>query len=344
MFTIIIPTIERHSVLLRAIEYYQHFKSNIVIVDSSVEKLVFDFPDNVIYKHLPGLGYAKKISVAAENIKTPYVCMSADDDYLIESSLRLGVRFLDENPDFVSVQGRYLKLELVEGRVVFSPRYSEEDARYTVTDEDSFARVVKAYHPYMHHFYSIHRTDIFYKSFRSCVDISICVMVELTSILVPMCYGKHKALPMLWMVRDSHKFSRPNAYQKLSPEKSSRSLVCQVYRNHNRLIEGVKYFLSSEESQLAKDKFANNISDLVGSEKECGRIFNAAFKSYVTWVVANRNKVILKNIIKSIIPAWLLNYYMQVKTVKLIGGDEKDALERIRLSVLSFVECYSENK
>jgi glycosyltransferase domain-containing protein len=348
MFTIIIPTHERHDVLLRAIEYYQHFECKIVIADSSEEKLVYDFPDNVIYKHLPSVSYAKKISAVAEDITTPYVCMSGDDDYFLESSLQASIRFLDENPEFVSVQGRYWRFALIEGQVTFNPNYIPEANYCAVTDEDSFSRVVKSYNPYIPRFYAIHRTEIFIKAYRSCVDISICIMVELISVLVPMCYGKHKVLPMLWMVRDSHLFPCPDRYVKEIKETKS-SPISQIIKNHNHLKGEVKGFLASEESRLVKQKVANNISGLVNSKKESDDIFNAAVESYVAWLGTNRNKVILKNIIKLIIPACFLVYYMQIKTSKRMGGEEtgsdnKEALKKIRLSVLSFVKCYDENK
>jgi hypothetical protein len=165
---------------------------------------------------------------------------------------------------------------------------------------------------------------------------------------VPMCYGKHKVLPMLWMVRDSHVFPRPNSYKNFPLEESNRSLVFQVFRNHNHLVNEVQSFLASEEGQLVRKKFARNISNLVDNE-ESDKIFYAAFKSYMTWVVGNRNKVIMKNIIKSIIPDWLLNYYVKTKTAEHAGGSEegsgnKEALEKIRLSVLSFAQCYEEDK
>ncbi len=349
MFTIIIPTHERHGVLLRSIDYYQHFNCNLVIADSSQEKLDCEFPNNVRYRHLPNLSFVKKILEVAEGITTPYICMSADDDYLLESSLQAGTRFLDKNPDFVSTQGRYLRLELTDGQVVYGSRYSEETNNYAVTDEEIISRVVNAYNVYMHHIYSLHRTEVFIRSFRACADISVSFMVELATILVPMCYGKHKVLPMLWMVRDSHEFPRPDAYKNISSEKSGNSVISRIFKNHNHLVDEVDNFLASEESQLVKEKFAKNISDLVGSKSECDRIYNAAFKSYKTWVVGNRNKVILKNIIKTILPSWLLNYCMQAKTVKPVDGDEagspdKEALEKIRLSVLSFAKCYDENK
>jgi glycosyltransferase domain-containing protein len=345
MFTIIIPTHERHAVLLRSIDYYQNFNCNVIIADSSMERLDSVFPDNVKYRHLPKLSFIKKVLEVAENVTTPYLCMSADDDYIIESSLQAATSFLSDNPDFVSAQGRYLRLELIEDQVIFSPRYSKESANYAVTDEDILSRVINAYNPYMHHFYSVHRTEVFVRAFRSCVDISIGFMVEVATILVPMCYGKHKVLPMLWMVRDSYVFPRPNVYKNFSPEKSNRSLVFQFFRNSKHYVNEFQSYLASEEAQLLRKQFARNISDLVDNE-ESDKIFHAAFKSFLTGVVGNRNKVILKNIIKSIIPDGFLNYYMKTKTAKHVKevSRDKEALEKIRLSVLSFAKCYEEYK
>ena len=68
--TIIIPTHERHGVLRRSIDYYQSFDCNILIVDSSSKKLNYEFPGNVIYKHLPGVSFAKKIYEVAKSIIT----------------------------------------------------------------------------------------------------------------------------------------------------------------------------------------------------------------------------------------------------------------------------------
>ena len=133
----------------------------------------------------------------------------------------------------------------------------------------------------MHQIYSIHRTELFVKSFRSCVDVSMCGMVELATILAPMCYGKHKVLPILWMARDSHKFFRPDSYQEPFPKKSKSGSILFHYRSHNHLIKEVKSFLASEESQSMKKKFSSIVSELVTSDKEREKIFNAAFKSFI---------------------------------------------------------------
>jgi len=160
-FTIIIPTHERHEVLHRSIDYYKNFNCTTLIADSSLKPMEYDFPVNFIYMHLPGLSYVKKILKAADTVTTPYVCITGDDDYFLEHGLQQGSSFLDANSDFVSVQGRYLKFELIANQVIFSPKYDRQVSNYSVTDDDIFSRVVSAYNPYMAHFASIQRTNVF---------------------------------------------------------------------------------------------------------------------------------------------------------------------------------------
>jgi hypothetical protein len=238
-----------------------------------------------------------------------------------------------------------LKFEIVGGQVVFSPKYSQQASCYSVADEDSFSRAVRAYNPYMHHFYSMQRIDMFIKSFRLSANISVPFMVELATILVPVCYGKHKVLPILWEVRDTFKFYRPGVYATPALEKAKHNLVSFNYKTHNQIVDQVKVFLGSEEGRRVKKEFASVISDLVSNDKESDNIFNAAFKSYINWVIGNRNKVIIKIILKAVIPDWVLNYYRTRQTIKHMGGVDTDSstkntLDKIRLSVLTFSKCY----
>ena len=193
-------------------------------------------------------------------------------------------------------------------------------------------------------FSRIHRTELFIKTYRSCVDFSIA-MVEFVSVLVPMCYGKHKVLPILWMARDSHKFPRPKGYKTLFIAKSKPGSIIFHYRGANHYIKEVKNFLNSEESQSVRKKFSMTISELVATNKEREEIFNAAFKSFLKYLVSERSRFVIKIIIKKFIPAWIFNYYKTRQTARHMGGVEvtsssQDAIDNIRLSVLKFLKCY----
>ena len=51
--TIIIPTHERHSLLLRAVDYYTNLNVHVIIVDSSVNKLKRILTSKFQYIHMP---------------------------------------------------------------------------------------------------------------------------------------------------------------------------------------------------------------------------------------------------------------------------------------------------
>jgi len=346
MVTLIIPTFERHNILLRTIDYYQHFDCNVLIADSSDNKFVHKLPDNIIYKHLPKMPYAKKIFELTKIVTTPYVCIAPDDDYLIESSLKTGAFFLEDNPDYVSVQGRYYKFELIENQVAFSPRYNLRSNHYAVESEDRFSRVIRAANPYMHQAYAIHRTGLHVKCLKFLSVLSkgpIFENFELIQPLVPMCYGKHKVLPMLWMVRDSYMFDPIRRQKYLAAMPMIKSSVYYNYKRYTQSIKSIKDFLNLEDCRLLKESFRDAISDIV-SNKESDLIFNAVYNSYIKFIISERSQVCIKIILKLFIPNWVLKYYkMRLENYYSEGLEDtvfKNNFEEIRLSILKFKKCY----
>jgi glycosyltransferase domain-containing protein len=348
MFTIIIFTFERHFLLQRSIDYYKNFNCNILIADSSEKKMNHVFPDNVVYKHLPGLSFNQRILLVAETITTPYVCLSADDDYLLELSLITGANFLNDNLDFVSVQGKYLHFKSVDDKIIFSPKYGPEASSYSVTNEDIYSRVVRAFNPYMHQVYSMQRKDVLISSIRatsSLYDSPHMTMIEFMLSIIPMCHGKHKVLPLLWMARDAAKFERPIAYTEAPPEKSEY-LFLNYYKSYQHLIRESQIFLKSENSRIFKNQLGVEVSQLISDSKEIDNIFNAALNSLIKFYRHDRNRVLLKIFIKLFIPDWVLNYLKKRKPIQHMNGVDENyssniALNKIRLSVLTFPDVYN---
>ncbi len=87
------------------------------------------------------------------------------------------------------------------------------------------------------------------------------------------------------------------------------------------------------------------ISELMATDQEREETFNVAFKSFIKFMISERNKIIIKITIKKFIPAWIFNYYKTRQTAQYLGGAEatssyQDTLNEIRLSVLKFLKCY----
>jgi len=346
MYTIIIPTLERHKLLHRSISYYKNFPCEILVADSSQEEMKYNFPANVVYKHLPGLSYPKKILEVAKLVTTPYVVLTGDDDYFLKSALNEGVIFLNKNSDFVSVQGTYFKFEFIENHISISQKYSKESSSYSAVGNDISSRVIKAFNPYMHHFYAMHRTDVLIDSFRACTDTNYCYATEWVTILTSMCYGKHTTLPVLWLIRDSHKYFRPNVSMDSKKAPTNPILGFFEIHGHQQMLKEVDDFLKSKDGQLTKVKFGDVISDLVNDRAESNKIFKTAFKSFHDGLIKGRNKIIIKKIIKLFIPTWLLSYYKskinnKIANLKQKNTSTENEINDIKLSIEAFPEIYN---
>ena len=110
-----------------------------MIADSSQEEIKYNFPANVVYKHLPGLSYPKKFIEVAKLVTTPYVALTGDDDYLLNSSPNEGVNFLNKKSDFISVQGTHFKFEFIGNHISISQSYSTPSPSNSVIDNDIFS-------------------------------------------------------------------------------------------------------------------------------------------------------------------------------------------------------------
>jgi glycosyltransferase domain-containing protein len=340
MYTLIIPTLDRHDLLLRAIDYYQHFDCDVFIADSSDNKFNHKFPDNIIYKHLPKAKPEEKIYEVAKSITTPYVNLVGDDDFLLESSLKSAACFLDDNPGYVSAQGRYYKFELTENKVTFSPRYHLGTTLSSIEFEDRFTRIARVSNRNMH------PLNLNWKNLphpKRSSDNMDGVCFELISAFVPMCYGKHKILPILWMIRDYYIFNPIRRQKWLANKSKSDYSISYNYKHYTNEAKDVETFLDSENFLLLKQNFRENISDLVGSE-ESDKLCNVAFRSYIR----ERNKVITKLIIKLFTPNWALKYYKTSKVKQYASGIEdtlfKNFFNKVRLSVLNFKKCYDNHR
>ena len=346
MYTIIIPTLERHKLLLRSISYYKSFPCKVLIADSSQEEMKYNFPANIVYKHLPGLSYSKKLLEVTKLVTTPYVALTGDDDYFLKSALNQGVSFLNKNSDFVSVQGTYFDFKVIGNNTSISQKYSKESSSYSIVSNDISPRVIKAFNPYMHHFYAMHRTDILINAFRTCTETIYTLPLELMTVLTSMCFGKHTTLPVLWMIRDSHKYFRPNAYINSKQAPTNSILVFFGIHGHQKILKEVDDFLKSKDGQLTKVKFGDVISDLVNDRAESNKIFKTAFKSFHDGLIKGRNKIIIKKIIKLFIPTWLLSYYKskinnKIANLKQKNTSTENEINDIKLSIEAFPEIYN---
>ena len=105
--TLIIPTYNRHNYLTRILDYYSNVNLRILVADSSQNEYPFKNTYQIDYFHYPNYMPSKKLADIIQKVKTPYVFMCADDDFIIPRAIEKCIKFLDKNSDYSSAQGIY---------------------------------------------------------------------------------------------------------------------------------------------------------------------------------------------------------------------------------------------
>ncbi len=123
--TILIPTINRHEYLGRALEYYRTMKFDgcIFIGDSSTGQQLQKNKDlvsnekslNIIYRVYPNpphLHDGMVVQKMSEEVSTKYVAQTGDDDFVVVPNIQKCIDFLENNPDFIGAHGSRVALKL----------------------------------------------------------------------------------------------------------------------------------------------------------------------------------------------------------------------------------------
>ena len=273
--TIIIPSHERHHLLLRAIDYYSELDFLVLIVDSSEVFLNVKLPGNITYLHLPGSLFGDKIYSGLCKVSTPYSCLCADDDFLAENGLKAGQEFLEENLDYVSVQGHYVHFDPSIPKEKYHPLYLKMIG-YKNDSDFINDRMLDAFT--IPHVHALHRTIVLKNAMHITLDITNVTVVELSIPLVTMCYGKHAVLPVFWSARDIVRYSKyldenDNNYRNDEGLNEANEL--------NKVILNWKNFLISSEGNKLINNFVETIVDVVPDPKEARDLFNSVNINYL---------------------------------------------------------------
>ncbi|TRZ49920.1 TIGR00180 family glycosyltransferase, partial [bacterium] len=206
--SIIIPTHERDHLLERALAYYSNFEiANIIICDSSLKPSLNKISKEITYFHLPGYSFAAKLLYVIERVSSPYACLSADDDFLVESSLIQAADFLRQNSDHIAVTGYYIHFILQDNQeIVFNPLYEGLSTKHR-EHQDARERVVNSLNSSVPLILGLFRTEILKNSIRAAAPTTKISNVEIACNIVPMIYGKSKKLPVFWMARDVKRYT-----------------------------------------------------------------------------------------------------------------------------------------
>lgn len=205
--TIIITTFNRPSYLRRLLSFYENLniKFNILILDSSSDNSelinLCHFNNHQKIKYLrfdSSISISEKIKRSLPHVKTKYVLLCADDDFIFPSAIELCIRFLHENSSYASCHGLYYNHLIINcfGRygLHLRPLYSKG---ISLEDDLGIERVSKyllgksVYYP----FYAVHHTETFVRIWsRTAEVVEDWGLSEICPSALSLAYGKMKIL------------------------------------------------------------------------------------------------------------------------------------------------------
>jgi len=271
--TIIVPTHERHHVLMRSVEHLRSFDCQILIVDSSSLSIKLDLPGNFKYLHQPNFNFGEKLYTAIKEVKTPYSCLCADDDFLSNSGVKAGLEFLEKNIDFSSVQGHYIQFNSINVLRRYHPLY-ESLVGCSNSSEIIKERIKKAF--LIPQVYAMHRTEVLEKCLMITSDLAAVSTVEICIQLVASYFGKHKIIPIFWSARDMNRYS---SYVDLNGNAYHSNKMEVAVEKNNVIIDNWDLYLKSDEGVKFKNNFSKAISGL--NTSTAYKLFDLAFKGYI---------------------------------------------------------------
>jgi len=203
--TLLIPTQHRAAYLDRILDYYSDTGIPIVVCDSSeAQNHSVGKYENVKYTYYGEVDLYTKIGKGLDQINTNYVAICADDDFIVPDTIVKCTCFLDENPDYSSVQGLTIVFEN-DRKCSYFP-YSLPTVGLDVDDELASSRIRRMMVPYIVPLsYAIHRSESLKGIFHSPIvgfTNETYVIFEFLTLIISLINGKHKVLDLFYSARE----------------------------------------------------------------------------------------------------------------------------------------------
>lgn len=214
---ILIPSMNRPEFIERTIRYYRDINSihPVYIGDASaksiqadVEKIISENPLTVRYFHWPKLNDRKTIAALAKlafDDGVSYVAFHGDDDFFVPESLTVCAKFLAENDEYATAQGKAAVVTLDQpgpyGMIQSVGTYWEHNELISSKPIERLKEILKNYWVPQ---FSVHRTSDFLRTcdvYSQITNRNWGEIYHCTSFAVQ---GKSKHLDLLYLVRHIH--------------------------------------------------------------------------------------------------------------------------------------------
>lgn len=283
--TLVIPTLNRPLLLRRQLQYYKQsgYSGEILVADSSpvpayteTSAWLADFAGTLAVRHfhLPDMSFAKAISAISDEVRTPYVAVIPDDDFLVPSGIGRCIEFLESDPGYIAANGLGILISADEScpEQINAASYYRQPA---IADEKSGDRVASLLRNYSVTLFSMHRTAIWRNIFAATPThgdgasrSDRAFSDELLQCTLAAAYGKIARVNTLYLVRQDHR---------------SRNFLPDWYS-----------WVTHENWQPSYQWFCGKVSGVVaamdGISMQCARKqVDSAFSEYLRAVVGRRD-------------------------------------------------------
>jgi len=338
--TLLIPTHNRHSHLERTLNYYKKSDIKIIVVDSTKIPFALKNKFKIDYYHYPECYYSEKLCKTIQKVKTPYVLMCPDDDFIIASTISKCINFLEEHKDYSSAQGHWFRFRVIKGITSFWPSLSYLlKLKFDVNGETPEKRMKQLMTIYVPLIYCVHRTENLTNAFRIIKkfngQLNFNLLEHLIG-LVSVINGKHKILPILYFVREKH-IERWNIKEKLFEQ-------LDTIVNNPKLQTHYEFFINSL-SEYLSDRYNYGVED-------SNKYILGAIDSYLKFYRLNevnfslREKKLIRNlndkrkILSIIINNRLPELYDKISNKKLYQRLENPSLKKYKYSEIIKIREY----
>lgn len=136
--TILVPSFNRQSFVLRLLNFWNGKEVNIKIFDGSKNSIcpneLSKFDSNIEYFHMPDKSMYERFFIGTQYVKTEYVMYGSDDEFYLPSTLNKCIDFLKTNHDYVTCAGRAIAFSVSKGRVLGNHIYPKLKGKHLNSD------------------------------------------------------------------------------------------------------------------------------------------------------------------------------------------------------------------
>jgi glycosyltransferase domain-containing protein len=345
LVTVIIPTYKRPAYVKRILGYFSNFRipCKIILADGSPEEItgitkqtIASFPAMQILHldgYTPDTPPQKRVMDALNRVDTRYSVFCADDDFITPGGLLGALDFLEANPGYAIVHGKYIGFRFVEnenGEKTF--HWTDAHTSRSITVDDPSQRLSSHLMEYdVSTFYAVHRTTLLKMIWEETLPlVGDFVFSELLPSMLVLIYGKMKCLDIWYCARDG------------SSVRQSHVPSLREYMNKGNYLEKYSIFRKC----LATHLSGQSHLDIEAS----GEIVDKAMEGYLGKYYSRQNAstrvgyFLDKLKLPASVRGWIRQIYsalVKVKTGKKSPGSaiyipEYDSeLEQIKLHVLA---------